>query len=322
MRNPAQDRRGAPQRTVSADETGVCASDTRSWSAPSQRWAACLCFGVLNFFGPLEGRRVPLLTFIFFSQSIAAGVLIVAILIAGVGPPPLAGIGLGVACGLVNVIALAVQYHASRTGPIGVISVIVAVGVVIPVAAGLVAGERPGLPQTAGMILAFTGAAIATLGADRAVVAAPGDATFVSRSPVRRHVRSWVLPAVVSSLAFGSFLVLFAKASEENLTWAMMTTRASMAVATLVAGLIWAPRLLLPAGRVLVSGALGTLMVVATGLYAVSATVGLLSVAAVLTAVSAVVTVSLAWSLLGERLRPPQAAGVAVALVGLVLVVA
>ena len=282
--------------------------------------AACLCFGLLNFYGPLESRGVPLLTFVFVSQTIAAGALVIFVVVGGIAPPPPAGLALGVFCGLVNLVSMSAHYYASRTGPIGVISVITAVGVSIPVAAGLLAGERPGTLQVAGMLLGFSGAAMATLGADRFVSGA-APATEIEPPSVRNGGR-WAPVAVFSSVSFGGFLVLFAKASEENLPWAMTTTRISMAAGTLVAGLFLAPRLLVPQGRVLVIGSVGLLMVAATGLYAAAATVGLLSIAAVLTAVSPVVTVMLAWSLLGERLDRFQQVGVAVAMVGLALVVA
>lgn len=283
--------------------------------------AACLCFGVLNFIGPLEGRRVPLLTLVFVSQAIATAALLAFIVIAGLSPPSLAGVALGLACGLINVAALVLQYQASRHGPIGVISVIIAIGVAIPVAVGLLAGERPGPAQLVGLLLGLAGAAMATLGDNRAFAPASAPATAIDPPPAPDRGR-WILPTAVSSLLFGTFLVLFATASEENLPWAMLTTRVSMAAAALVVGLIIAPYLLVPRTRLIALGALGLLMVAATGLYAGAATVGLLSVASVLTAASPVVTVVLAWSLLGEKLSTIQALGVVVAVVGLALIVA
>ena len=66
----------------------------------------------------------------------------------------------------------------------------------------------------------------------------------------------------------------------------------------------------------------GTLDVAATGLYAVAATKGAISIVSVVGSLYPITTVLLARVVLHERLRPVQAAGVAAAFTGVALIVA
>ena len=70
------------------------------------------------------------------------------------------------------------------------------------------------------------------------------------------------------------------------------------------------------------SPARGVLDVSATGLYALAQTLGSLSVVSVVGSLYPVTTVLLARSVLGERLRRVQAAGVVLALAGVALIAA
>jgi len=76
----------------------------------------------------------------------------------------------------------------------------------------------------------------------------------------------------------------------------------------------------MPPGRVPAAAAIGLLDVGANALFAAAATRGYLSIVSVLGSEYPVVTVILAQKLLGERVSRPQAAGIALALIGVGIV--
>jgi drug/metabolite transporter (DMT)-like permease len=90
-----------------------------------------------------------------------------------------------------------------------------------------------------------------------------------------------------------------------------------------VAGVILMRRPALPSGRLALGvAAVGTIDLLATSLIAIANTKGDLSIVAVLGGMYPVVTVLLAAGVLRERLRPPQLAGVVLALGGIAAVAA
>jgi drug/metabolite transporter (DMT)-like permease len=190
-------------------------------------------------------------------------------------------------------------YTALAAGRMGVVSPIAALGVLVPLAAGLLTGEQPSGVQTLGILFAVVGVVLAS---------GPEVSGGVGLRPV--------LLAGLAALLFGLFFVFLAKGAEAD---AVLTTTVQRACSTL---LVLAIALVLRSAGGLRRRDTGRL--VAVGLFDVGAnltfglasTMGLLAVVAVLGSLYPVVTVLLAWWVLKERLLPAQYVGVAAALVG------
>jgi drug/metabolite transporter (DMT)-like permease len=277
--------------------------------------SASLCYGVGDFMGGLAARRVAVLHVVVMSQLV--GALLVATLAAlsgqqfHAGPSLLAGAG-----GILGGLALIMFYRGMAIGMMSVVAPISACGALVPVIVALARGDVPPPLTLGGMALAFAGVILVSL--------APG------HSPVRAGTvrRDSVMLAIGAAAGFGLFLVFLARASHlapHSVLWLVLGGRIgslSMLLTIAVAssrhlrlGII--PRRYL----VLVVGA-GSMDTGANVFLALATTRGNLGVVGVLASLYPAVTVLLAGGLLHERLRALQAAGVAGALAGVVLVAA
>ncbi|MFB7998197.1 EamA family transporter [Streptomyces sp. NPDC056002] len=277
--------------------------------------ATSLMWGLADFGGGLLTRRTPALTVVVVSQSIAVAVL--GAIVAATGAWSEAGpqLWFAVAAGLVGPVAMLAFYKALALGPMGVVSPLGSLGVTVPVAVGLVLGERPGLLQFAGIGVAVAGVILA------------GGPQFRG-APVQRQA---VLLTLLAAFGFGAVMALIAEASTTvtGLFLALFVQRVTNVAAGGTAlyvsvrrggralpedGGMQAVRSALPA-----LAFVGLADVAANGTYAMAAQQGPVTVAAVLASLYPVVTALAARGLLGERLRGVQAAGAGLALVGTVL---
>ncbi|MET8472842.1 DMT family transporter [Streptomyces sp. NPDC006422] len=277
-----------------------------------------LMWGLADFGGGLLTRRTPALTVVVVSQSIAVAVL--GVVVAATGAFSEAGpkLWFAVAAGLVGPVAMLAFYKALALGPMGVVSPLGSIGVAVPVGVGLVLGERPGVLQFAGILVAVVGVVLA------------GGPQFTG-APVQRQA---VLLTLLAAFGFGAVMALIAEASTTvtGLFLALFVQRVTNVVAGGAALYVSSKR----GGRVLpqdggwrvVRAALPALAfvgladVAANGTYAIAAQRGPVTVAAVLASLYPVVTAVAARGVLRERLRVVQAAGAGLAVVGSVLLAA
>ncbi|MEU6018555.1 DMT family transporter [Streptomyces sp. NPDC047515] len=277
--------------------------------------ATSLLWGLADFGGGLLTRRVPALTVVVLSQTVAAVVLGAIVIATGgwreTGPQ----LWFAVAAGAVGPVAMLSFYKALALGPMGVVSPLGSLGVAVPVSVGIIVGERPGLLQ-------FTGVAVAVVG----IVLAGGPQ--LRGAPVQRRA---VLLTLVAAFGFGSVMSLIAEASTDvtGLFLALFVQRlTNIAVGgTALYTSVRRGARALPeeGGGAAVPAALPALAfvgladVAANGTYSLAAQHGPVTVAAVLASLYPVVTALAARGVLGERLRGVQAAGAGLALVGTVL---
>ncbi|CAM5604979.1 DMT family transporter [Streptomyces tanashiensis] len=276
--------------------------------------ATSLLWGLADFGGGLLTRRIPALTVVVVSQVLAVLVLGTIVLATGAWTEAGPQLWYAVGAGVVGPAAMLAFYKALALGPMGVVSPLGSLGVVVPVSVGLLVGDRPGLLQ-------FAGIAVAILG----VVLAGGPE--LRGAPVQRQA---VLLTLVAAFGFGSVMALIAEASTTvtGLFLALFVQRVTNIVVG--GGALYASvrrgGLALPeGGRGVVRAALPALAfvgladVAANGTYAIAAQQGPVTVAAVLASLYPVVTALAARGVLKERLRGIQAAGAGLALVGTVL---
>ena len=128
--------------------------------------------------------------------------------------------------------------------------------------------------------------------------------------------------ALFAAAAFGSFLALFAAASDHGAPAAVLTSRVALLACTVATVAVLRLPWRVPRHDIGPVAVPGLLLVVGTIAYGVATTKGLVSVVSVLATLSPVVTVGLAVLVLGERLAPRQQLGVGIALAGVVLLAA
>jgi uncharacterized membrane protein len=275
-----------------------------------------LCWGAADFLGGIQSRRLPALTVAFWSQLAGAVALAVALAVQGVRPEA-AAVAWGMAAGVGSGCALVLFYRGLAEGTMSVVAPISACGAIVPVAAAVLTGDRPGMVAGLGVLSAITGVVL------------------VSRTstPPRGPVGGWARPvgrvlamAVGSALGFGLFYVFVDAGTAVpggSPLWVIAGARASsLMMLSTIAVLGWRSGLRWPGRR------LGPVALVGIGdtganlLFAYAATTGNLAVVGVLGSLYPVATVTLARWLLGERLSGGQNAGVVLALTGVGLLAA
>ncbi|MFE6409710.1 EamA family transporter [Streptomyces sp. NPDC057837] len=274
--------------------------------------ATSVLWGLADFGGGLLTRRAPALTVVVVSQSIAVAVLGAVVVATGAWSEAGAQLWFAVAAGLVGPVAMLAFYKALALGPMGVVSPLGSIGVAVPVGVGLVLGERPGLLQFVGILVAVAGVCLA------------GGPQFRG-APVQRQAIALTL---LAAFGFGAVMALIAEASSTltGLFLALFVQRVTNVAAGGLALYVSVRRgtSALPADgfpwRTLPALAfVGLADVAANGTYAIAAQQGPVTVAAVLASLYPVVTAVAARGFLRERLRAIQAAGAGLALVGTVL---
>jgi drug/metabolite transporter (DMT)-like permease len=277
-----------------------------------------LLWGTSDFLGGTVTRRLPATTVIAVSQGVACALLVPLALGLGIDPDRRTVVA-GVLAGVVGPAALAAFYRALATGTMGIVAPVAALGVAVPVVAGLAGGEDPGGLQLAGIAVAVVG-----------VVLACGP----ELDGAGRGGAAPLLLALLAALGFGVVFVLLAEGSAGDgagvgevvlVLLVMRLTSVVLLGVALAVGRCVPGRQARPGVRARdlpVLSVIGVFDVGANGAFAVASQSDLVSVTAVLASLYPVITAVLAWRLQGERLRPVQVAGVAAALAGVLLLAA
>jgi drug/metabolite transporter (DMT)-like permease len=266
--------------------------------------AASVSWGVGDFLGGLKSRVLHVLLVLAVSQAVGFVAVLVWLALSGDPFPGSSALAVAAAGGMGGCLGLAALYRGMAVGAMGIVAPISAVSAVIPFTVGVVRGERPGILQLAGIVLALAGVALA------------------SREPAERGGgrAAGVGLALLAALGFGLFFVLLDEAAEESVPWAVVTARGTSSLLALAAVLAVGISLRPAAGSLPALAAIGLCDVGANVLFGLASTRGFLSVVSVLAALYPVVTVALAALVLHERVARTQRAGVAGALAGAALI--
>jgi drug/metabolite transporter (DMT)-like permease len=255
--------------------------------------AAALLYGSSDFGGGLASRRFgPLRVTVI--GSAAATVLAWAALIMSGGPgPSVRAVAWGLAGGLAGGAGTLALYRGLARGQMSVVGPVSAVGAaVVPVAAGIALGERPGVLTVAGVLVALPAIVL---------VAASGS--------VRGRLGSGLFDGLAAGLAFGILFIGLAQAGQHAGMWPVASEQTGTLLVTLVVAVVSREPLKIPvraAGLPVLAGASSTVAALA---YYYATHVSMLAVAAVLTSLYPGVTVLLARTILHERFSPAQRAG-------------
>ena len=278
-----------------------------------------LLWGLADFGGGALSKRIRELTVVTVSQTAAMLVLGAIVLATGAWETATPRLLLcATAAGAIGPVAMFCFYRALALGPMGVVSPLATVGTVaVPMGVGMALhGERPGLIQIGGTVVAVVGIMLA------------GGAQLRG-APVQRQT---VTLTLIAAVGFGATITFIAEAeASTTLTGLYLALFVQRAVNVLVGGgaLYASARRggsVLPEGGWRTVGAampaltfVGLADVAANGTYALAAQHGPVTVAAVLASLYPVVTALAARGVLRERMRATQLAGASLALAGTVL---
>lgn len=269
--------------------------------------AVALMLGGADFLGGFTSRRSPPGAVVLGTQ--VCGLLLALVAAAATGAPaPARDLVLGAAAGSVGLVGLGCLYRGLAVGRMSVVAPISAVGSgAIPMLWGLGRGERPAPVSLAGALVAIA-----------AVVVVARPAAEDRGMPASR--REELVLAVVAAIGFGVAISLFSDTSAHAGFWPVLTARMATVplagAAQLVRGrpLRTQPGdlpLVAGAGALEVGGNLSMLLAFREGLTALVAPIAALYPAA---------TVLLARVVVRERVGARRGAGLALALVGLVMI--
>ena len=263
-------------------------------------------YGIADYSGGRGSRLASSFTVTLVGQC--AGFIGTLLLALFIGDPIPSGHDLliSAAAGVAGSLGLLGFYRAMASGSMTIVAPITAlVGTIIPVAWGLVDGERPGLVAYIGMIVAVIAVVLVT------------DALGVQD---KRTPANIVVLAVIAGACFATIFIAFDHVSADAGLWPLVALRSVSLPIVLVVVLATGHerRTRGEATRwALMSGVLDS---AANGFYLIAARHGLLSVVAVIASLYPVSTLVLATSLDKEKLHPAQWVGVGLALSALVLV--
>ncbi len=271
--------------------------------SPFAAMASAVALGVADFSGGLAGRRSSAPSVALDVELVGLAVAPLAFVLLPHGWDPQAAL-LAVTGGVVGGMGLIAFYRAMSVSLIGVVAPITGfVAAALPVAIGLIGGDRLGAWQLAGIVIGLFALVLVTgAGTERAENAGTG-----------------IILAVFAGATFGLFFTLFHAASHAGFT-AFISGRLGSSLSAVVAGLVsGAPvvvrrsawRIIVFAGLVDGSGVM---------LYLFASHGGLLSITAVLTSFYPAFTVLCARVITHERLTRSQALGAVMALGAIALI--
>ena len=262
-----------------------------------------LSFGAGDFAGASAARRTGALLAVAGAHGIGLAALLVALAVVRPALPGTDAVLIGTGAGIAGMVGLAALYRGMSLGGMGIVTALSGAGsLVLPLAVGAFRGEPVAILQLVGVGCA-AGAAAAAGGA--------------SRDEVGRRALAL---AGLAAVAFGAWYVLIdlAAAAGDPL-WALVFSRAASAVIAAIvvavrggvdrASIPWA--LLVAAGIFDIGG--NVLFVVARDAIPIG-------LAAALVGLYPVVTMLLARFVIGERLPALGMIGVALAVLGIVLI--
>lgn len=262
---------------------------------------AALLYGVSDFVGGLTSRRASVWAVgLLACVGALAGSVVIALFRPG--DPSSADFVWGLLAGLGSGSGTAFLYRGLASGRMGVVAPVSAVGaVVVPLLAGLVAGERPAGLAWLGIALALPGIWLVS----REEGAVDGTPTGLLAGS------EGLVDGVLAGVGFGALFAALGQVPDTAGYWPLVANQASsvvsMALVAVVLGGNPLPRRWVE-GWGLLPGILATLAVL---LFMLARHHGLLSLAAVITSLYPAFTVLLAIGVLREHVHRTQALGLA-----------
>ena len=268
---------------------------------------SAVTYGAADFLGGLATKRSTTFSVVVFSQLAGLILLLLSLPLLPPSSPTTADFAWGAACGLAGGIGVALLYRGLAIGVMSVVAPVTAVcAVLIPLAVGVALGERPSGLALLGVFLALLAIVLVSQ---------------TGQLEAGKRATTGVGIAIGSGIAIGIFLVFLQRTGPSAGLWPLIAARVVSVAFFSLAGLLSRTSLVprRESMRLVIGG--GALDMLANVLYLLAVRQGLLSIVATLVSLYPASTIILARFVLGERLRLLQQAGVACAVVAIVLIV-
>ena len=262
---------------------------------------SALSFGAGDFAGAFAARRAGALVVVAGAHFVGLVALLVGVVLVRPQVPDAGAIALGMVAGVAGVIGLAALYRGMSLGSMGIITSLSGAGsLAIPLVAGAVLGASITPVQLLGVGCAAAAAAAAS---------------GASRDELGRRALAL---AALAAAAFGAWYVLIDLAARAgDPLWALVFSRATSASIATAMAFGRLDRTTFPVAIVIAAGLLD---VGGNAFYVVARDLIPIGLAAALSGLYPVVTMIFARVILGERLPRLGQLGVALALLGIVLI--
>jgi drug/metabolite transporter (DMT)-like permease len=267
-----------------------------------------LAYGSGDFLGGISAKRLPTVTVLLVSQTVGLAAATLLVIALHDSPPDAHVFFLSAAAGVIGVAALGLLFRGLAVGRMSIVAPLSAIGGgVLPVAWGLIRGERPSSIALGGVGLALVAAAIVGRGAEHD----PAPAV----SP-----RVELALGAGAGIGFGVVFILLAEASSGSGMWPVFIARcASVPLLAVVAAIVGASPRMARTDVAPVAGA-GLCDVGANALVLLAVRRGLVTLVAPVASLYPATTVLLARVVLHERIGRQRAGGLALGLIGLALI--
>ena len=276
---------------------------------------ASTLFGAGDFLAGLAARRTSLPAVIAISQLIGLVLAAAAAPLLGHAQASTGDLAWGAAGGLATIASGFLLFGAMARGSMSVVAPITAIcAITLPVLVGWAMGERLAVLRLAGIGLALV--AVVLIGLEGTDDEAPAAAR-------RATPPAALFMALGAGVAIAGFYVCLQRTSPAAGLWPLVATRAvsSTGVTAFWLLALRGGRSSVPAQPViLLALASGTLDIAANLLYLFAVHQGQLGIVATLASLYPASTVLLAWLVIGEPIRRIQAAGLATALIAILLI--
>jgi len=265
---------------------------------------ASLSWGLADFFGPLQGRKLGVLRTLVYVEI--AGLLVIALIVAVRGAGPQSAVALlAIPAAISGTLGLFAYYRGIAVGAISIVAPIAGVSAVVPVIVGIASGESPSGLQLTGIACALIGVFLAAR---------------EPRQGGEAKLAAGVGLAILAAIGFGGYFPFMHAAGNADYWWASLIFRLASTGVILVAVAVQRPALGVPARILPWLALIGFGDMFGNLLYAAASTSGLVSVTSVLASLYPIVTVVLARIVLSERVARSQEAGIGLTLAGVVLI--
>ena len=265
--------------------------------------ACAATWGAGDFCGGMAVKRTNPYGAVITAHAFSLAVLLILGYITGEVLPPVRDLLWGCVAGVGGGIGLSLLYSSLASGQMSIaspVSALVAAG--LPVLVGVFSEGMPGTSTLLGFLLALASVWLISGGFG-----------------IKLQIRRIFLP-LLSGVCFAIFFIFLDQGSSQSILWPLVATRVA-SITSLLSFSIATRQPWLPTRETWVPIIMSSLLDSAgNALYAVSARMGRMDVAAVLGSLYPGSTVLLAWFILKERVTPMQLTGILIALAAIVLI--
>ena len=270
--------------------------------------ASAMFYGLGGFSGGYAASKSRVLPVLVVSQAFGLATASAALIALWPGPPGHADLLWGLIGGLAGAFGIVTLYRGIAKGIVAIVSPTAALlSAVIPLVAGLILGDKPGLLSLIGMGLCVP-----------AIILLASSSSHAGTD--KQRTKSSLSHGFVAGIFFGLFYVAISRPGVHSGFWPLVAARSASITMALVVMLAKREHLVLNKGSLIPAMLAGILDMVANILFVLASSSGMLSIVAMIVSLYPVPTVLMARIVFKERITPARGIGLGLSLAGLALI--